>query len=736
MPLVTTLTPKRVGNHRRKQVKSFSYLTHVDGLRGLAIALVVIFHIFVGKVSSGVDVFLFIGGLLFLSSQMRTASDPNGVTFTQSFIRMIRRLAPSLITVITITTIAAMVIYPPADWWRLFRDASSSVLYIINWTFGLSGESYIAAGQEASLFQHMWSMSVQLQIYTIIMAIIFFSAKIMKARKFKENKLWQQSLYITIACITIVSFIYASYMVHNNQTLNYYSTYTRFWEIGVGALIGALILQNMLFVRWMRYVFGVIGLLMIICTGLLLNGAEQFPGYLTLIPLIGAFFVICAGQVEKNEERTWRSLGIIKLLETKPFKFLGKISYSLYLWHWPLLILTLHVTEHSHATLLEGTLIIIASILLAWLTHKFIEVPLRQKEKPKQDFAFSVRYMRTSWRKSETICKPIVAMLMTFMCAILIASPALFNINTKVQAMVAEKASEQYGGFFKAYPGARSLMPNVETPNDVPIQPNPDNDVTEMMPNTWYDDCYTGFDNDELVFKDKNGNDCYYGDKSARETLYVIGGSHSEQYIPALDDIGKRKNIRIVPVIKMGCPMVNEGKWDGSEFSDCDRWAVKANQWIIDNPPTMGVFITSTRPKTISGLGSDIVPESYQQVFKRYSDAGIKIFAVRDNPWIMNVDDTGKATNIQKDARLCISNGGDAHSCGIPQDQIMSDPNPALEAYKEVKNIKHIDFTPIFCHNGYCPAIIGNVMVYRDSHHLTNIFVESMIPFIENELLT
>lgn len=739
--VVTTLVPKnstrrnRPGSHRKKMSKKFAYLTHVDGLRGFAIGLVVFFHVFIGKVSSGVDVFLLIGGLLFLSTQMRNSSNPEGLTFTQSFVRIIRRLAPTLIVTTLIVTIAAMVIYPPADWWRIFRDTSSAVLYFINWTFAFSGESYIAAGQEASLFQHMWSMSVQLQIYLLLMIIIYTTAQLFSVRKYKNNNSWEKTVYIIVGILTVSSFSYATWLTTTNQTLNYYSTFSRFWEIGIGALFGALLLRNIVFTRIIRHVLGIIGFILIIFTGIVLNGVEQFPGYLTSVPLLGALLIICSGQLTDIEERNWKNLGVIRILETRLFKFIGKISYSLYLWHWPLLILAIHFTHSEKVSLWLGIIVIISSIILATLTYNFVEKPLRQKEKPSRNNAFSFTYIKSAWRKSDVIWKPIMAVVLVVFCSLLATSPLLFSVNSKIQTYAADRAIQKYGGFYETYPGARSLVGNNDYPQDVPIQPNPDDDVKDMMPPTWYDGCYTNFGSDELVLKNIKGEDCYYGDKTSKETLYVIGGSHSEQYMAALDDIGKRKNIRILPIIKMGCPMVNEGKWDGSDFSDCDRWAEKANQWIIDNPPTMGVFLTSTRPQTILGKGQDMVPPDYHNVFKKYDDAGIHIYAVRDNPWMMQtVPETGEVTDMQKDVRLCISNGKSSEECGAEQKNTLSDKNPALDAYKDIKNITNIDFTPLFCQEGKCPAIIGNVLVYRDSHHLTSLFVKTMSPFIENEL--
>lgn len=729
------LPNKSTGAHRAATSgTSRAYLRYVDGLRGVAILMVVIFHLFVFKVSSGVDVFLFLGGLFIVQSQVSNFVSPNGLTFTQAILRVVRRLAPALIVVVGVTTLFLAYFYPPSDWWGVFQDATAAVTYSTNWFLGLSGDEYTKIGDAPSAFQHLWSMSVQMQIYLCIIIIVYLLCGLAGGRTHKEarTKATRYSVLL-IAVLSVASFIYALHLHTTNQTLNYYSTFSRMWEIGFGVIVGYIFSQGVVFTRWIRITLSTLGFAMLSFTGIFLDGAQQFPGPWTLVPLLGAAFIVMSGRVESSEGRTPATLGLVWLLETRPLIFIGKIAYSLYLWHWVIGIMLLE-TDNLYVQEYHGFVTIALSILAAYISHKVIEDPLRQKGKPNLASVWRSSYAASSWRRSNNYARVMSVVLVSAMISI-VSAQGVYSGIVRQQAVRAEKASEFYGGFFNAYPGARSIIPGIESPEDVGIQPSPNSDVFNMMPPTWYDSCYTWKDQDHIAFTAEDGRPCAYGDLSSTKTLYAAGGSHTEQYITALDNIGKKRNVRIIPIIKMGCPLVNEGRIDGREFSDCDRWSYTATQWILDNPPTEGIFITSTRPSTIPGLGPDHVPESYVNLFRTFSQAGIPIYAVRDNPWIMVKDpETRQPMDVQLNAKTCISSGRSAEDCGMAQGDALSEQNPALKAYEGIPGIQHIDFTPLFCQDGVCRAVIGNVLVYRDSNHLTDVFIKSMEPFIESAL--
>lgn len=317
----------------------------IEGLRGFAIALVVIFHVFVGKVSSGVDVFLLLGGVFFFGSQLANARNPKGLTFVQSLVRIIRRLFPLLAVVVGATLAAGLLLMPRIQHLPLAKDAVGALAYITNWQLAFSGRDYNTASSTVSPFQHLWSMSAQLQIYVASLIAVTLIALIF--RRFSRK-----ALAVILTAVTVLSFAFATYQHGQDQAVNYYHSFSRFWEIGLGGLLGMLIMPRSdhgekppapivpPLNTWVRQLFGWLGLIMIASTGLIMDGAQTFPGPGTLFPLVGAVMVILAGQNGKP-------VGVTRILESRFMQFLGRISYALYLWHWPLLIILVSYTGYN-----------------------------------------------------------------------------------------------------------------------------------------------------------------------------------------------------------------------------------------------------------------------------------------------------------------------------------------------------------------------------------------------------
>ena len=464
----------------------------IEGLRGLAIGLVVIFHVFVGKVSSGVDVFLLLGGIFFFGSQLRNAQNPKGLTFIQSLIRIIRRLFPLLAVVVASVLAASLLLMNRLVHVQMAKDAVASLGYYINWQLAYSGREYTSVRTTVSPFQHLWSMSAQLQIYVASLVVVTLLALIFR-------KYARPALLVVLTAATVLSFAYATYFHFEDQTVNYYSTLSRFWEIGLGGLLGMLLLRRDAngnpvlrpLGRWTRTVMGIVGLGMIISTGLFLDGADQFPGPWTLIPLVGALMVVLSGH-------SGEPVGVTRLLLTRPFQFLGRISYALYVWHWPILVLCVYYFNVPKVSPALGAAVIAASVVLAWLSNKLIERPLRQGKKPERNWVLlSPKY----WAKSLSAWpKAVYAVLILVLAGSVVASPKYLQHREDVNSeQLWDLAADR-----SIYPGAASFLVNAPVPENMPIVP-PLEDFHALLPQTQPDGCQIGFDSDALILT-KNFN--------------------------------------------------------------------------------------------------------------------------------------------------------------------------------------------------------------------------------------
>ncbi|MGV0869008.1 acyltransferase family protein [Corynebacterium kalidii] len=745
--------------------------TDIDGLRGLAIALVVVFHVFVGRVSAGVDVFLLLGGIFFFAPQIRNALNPAGLTVVQSFLRIFRRLYPALVTVVAVSLTAAVVVYSQVRWVGTGKDAAASLLYLQNLNLSAQGSDYAAISADVSVFQHIWSMSVQMQIYLGSLVVIALVAVVLR-RRARSNP---QVLHWLLAVATLASFGYATWLGGHDQGANYYTPLSRFWEIGLGGLFGVWVMGRALPAVWvrLRLAAGVVGLGLIICTGLFLDGAAQFPGPWTLVPLAGAMLVVLAGNPvdgdgpeDPGEDAASAPAGtsagtsaVTALLCAAPLQFLGRIAYSLYLWHWPILTLAtyfvanlrdldaalpsttagtsspgsgedttggLHgitATIGTTTGVLVGTTVILLSLVLAWLTHRIIEFPLQQRGRPPRSWVVGDRdYVRTAVTDRGKVS---VAAVMAVLTVVVMAfGPSVERYN---EARAAEIRAT--GGMSAEYPGPAAFLDNAPVPGGVPVYPDA-SEIGPLMPPNQDAGCFTDFSGTEVVLtRDFNGSDepCAYGDVDSDRTMYLAGGSHSEHFLPALDQIAEERGIKVVPIVKVGCVLgVALPRITGEDYPECAEWEAAATDYILDNPPTDGVFMTVTRPTNVLGDGPDEVPDGYVDVVTRFTDAGIHTWGVRDNPWLM------AGEGRQLDARVCTAEGRDVE-CGVARDVALSPVNPALDAYDGL-DITHIDLSDAVCRDGWCPAVIGNVLVYRDSQHFTNGFAEMLRPEIARQM--
>jgi peptidoglycan/LPS O-acetylase OafA/YrhL len=740
----------RRGGHRRD----------VDGLRGLAIALVVVFHVFVGRVSSGVDVFLFLGGVFFFGPQIRNALNRNGLTLVQSALRIFRRLYPALVTVVTVTLVLALLVYSPARWVGVGEDAAASLLYRQNIHLAEVGAAYASISSSVSVFQHIWSMSVQLQIYIASLVVVALVAVLTGRRQRVASSL----LYLLLVAGTVASFCYAVSLHRVDQSWNYYSPLSRFWEIGLGGLFGILVLGKALpaALERLRVAAGVVGVLLIICTGLFLEGAQEFPGPWTLVPLFGAALVILsgnpvAGDGAEGDPAVGR--GVTRLLQSRPFQTLGRISYSLYLWHWPLLVLATYlwsvlsdrmrgqVAGSSGVTaslgtvpgIVVGTGVIVGSLLLAWLTERFIETPLRQRGKPVRSRVLtSPGYMwaavRSGYRRAGVV--PAVAVLVMVVATglVLASGPAAGRSDDRRREELLAQPIDP-----GRYPGPDVLLRNVPLPSRVDVRPDPSFEG-DAMPATQVDGCFGRYeDTDVIRTRDFNGSQepCAYGDTASQRTVYLVGGSHSEHLLPALDQVGRERHLRVVPILKLGCVLgpSDQMKWDGHDYPECVEWDRNVRKFILDNPPTDGVFMTTTRPSDDEGNGPDIVPDGYLDVVRMFSDAGIHTWSVRDTPWIR--DDEGN----EIDPRLCVADGfyrqsNPGKDCGTERDRTLAPVNPAVAALGPGTGLRttSIDLTDALCTDRRCPGVIGNVLVYRDDDHLTTVYAGMLAGELDRQM--
>ncbi|WP_280347029.1 acyltransferase family protein [Nocardia neocaledoniensis] len=648
-----------------------AYRDDLDGLRGLAIALVVVFHVWFGRVSGGVDVFLVLSGFFFTGLVLRRAERTDSPWAWTVVRRTTRRLVPAMAVVLAAVVAATIAWQPYTQWSSTAAQVLASMFYVQNWQLALTWSDYLAADPSVSPLQHLWSMSVQAQFYVAVLLAVAVMAGL--GAKPGRTRL---VLGVVVVAAGLASFGYAASGTATHQGWNYYDTLARGWEMLAGAGL-AVVAPYVVPARRLRGVLAAAGLAgVVLCGWLILDGANRFPGPAALLPVAATAAVILSAAHLPPGDRPWPN----RFLAHPVMRRLGDLAYPLYLWHWPILIFFLAESGSPQANPAEGSAVIGVSLVLAWLTHRWIELPLRRGGET-----------RALW--------VVVGVLLAATTATTVGWQSALRVSP---AAAAEAQNPE------RYPGAEALASGAPTSAE-PLRPTVFEAAADVPPPT-RDGCIADWDTREVVT-------CVYGDPDADRTLALVGSSHAEHWLPALQVLADEHAFRVQVYLKMGCPltMAADALYKGEPNPDCRDWSAEVIDRLgVDRPDW--VFTTGTRPRE---EGGDETPDDYLAVWSALSDRGLNVVAIRDTPWLRRGTVRYKATD-------CLAAGGDRVSCGMRREDAFAPVNPALAPSSAFPSVFPIDLSDAVCEPTLCSVAEGNILIYHDEHHLTASYSRSL----------
>ncbi|PNH80833.1 acyltransferase family protein [Arthrobacter sp. AFG20] len=659
------------------------YRPEVQGLRALAVLMVVTYHVWLGRVSGGVDIFLLISAFLLTMSFVRKVEKGTPLRLVSHWLHLFKRLIPAAVVVILGVLAGTWLVLPQSRWPDVLNEAWASLLYGQNWLLANSAVDYYAQDHSgASPLQHFWSLSIQGQVFILWPLIFAGSALVWRLLRRRRDVSYRTVLMVAFGGIFIASLVFSIDQTASNQAYAYFDTRTRLWEFALGSLL-ALVLPHLKPGKALRVVLGWAGLAAMLSCGLLLTVDRSFPGYIALWPTLAAAAIIVAGQSGSR-------FGVDRLLIAKPLVALGDNSYALYLWHWPILVLSLAATGIEKPNLVQGLAIVAGSVVLAVLTTRFVEKPLREWHWPQL----------RAWRTAVVIVA----------CGALLAGPVAVW-QTKLTAEEAAAAAQPR----ELTPGAAALAPEnagKATP-EATVIPAP-----AAMKNEWAD--IDGLCTGENVPSDPLLNGCLQNSKPDKVTkrIVVLGDSHAQQYMAALGPIARDHGWEVVTLLKGNCRF---GAESTERDADCNAFNKASAAYVMEHKPDAVFTVASLTRK--EAPFETAVP-GYLEGIKPFTDAGIDVVGVRDNPRF--------ATNMPE----CVQKyGTDAPECNPPLGESLAAKSP-LDAYRgKVDGLHLMDMSDFICAGGICPAVVGNVYVYKDDNHLTKTYVQSMIPMFEKRLL-
>ena len=363
------------------------FFNDVEGLRGIAVALVVLFHAGVPHMAGGfvgVDVFFVISGFLITGLLLREYERNGRVSFRGFYARRARRIIPPAAVAIVATSIAVWFLMPLLSVFRQALDLLAAAMNIANWRFIAAGKDYLAGASDDSVATHFWSLSIEEQFYFVWPLLLVGLAVLAKRMR------WSMRMVVGwgIAVVTAASLFGSLLFTASDPTLSYMATHTRAWQFGVGALVavvGPLLtgLMTKLGVQMAMWVLGWAGLSAVLVTTVAYDHTTPYPGVAALVPTVGAAAIIVAGQVAASSRPAvgW-------FLSVRPLRWLGKVSYGWYLWHWPALVLFKSYTHNNSWPTLVG--VTMGALLLAWISTSLLERPIMSSKELKRNLQASL----------------------------------------------------------------------------------------------------------------------------------------------------------------------------------------------------------------------------------------------------------------------------------------------------------------------------------------------------------
>lgn len=644
----------------------------LQGLRALACLLVVIYHVWLNRVSGGVDVFFFVTGFL-ITGQLFRASLRDRVRFRATWGRFVKRLLPAMATVLAGTVIAAYFLLPETRWQQTASEIVASALFFENWQLAAQSADYFAQHDQASIVQHFWSLSIQGQFYLVWPLLIAAFAFVVK-RFGADLHRW---LFGLLTVLTAGSLAYSVYLTSADQQFAYFMSATRVWEFALGGLV-ALAIDRLELPRALRVLLGWAGVAGLVLCGLVLQVGTMFPGYVALWPVVSAALILVAGQ-------TGTVFGADRFLSTRTLNYLGNVSFSLYLWHWPVLLFYLMLRDQSEVGPRGGAVVIAASLALAMLTYHLVEQPVLRA---KLD-------TRTVWGSYRVGAATL---------AVVLAMAGAWQLSAAERATFVQKEDDP------AHPGAQVRAP--DGPDAAP-------DAEPIPPFAALPKQYDNFTEQQCRHSDKNQvviicKESLHPNPSRR--IVVAGDSHSQQFNAALRPAAKKAGWEIISMGRGGCPLTTEAP----NNPKCTAWNQTVMQEILELKPD-AVFTMASRdahPKR-----DEITPPGYVQQWQTITDAGIPVIAARDNPRF----DRSLADCVEK-------RGVEDPSCSVPRDAVY-DPQPSWTAVPNLpQNVHFVDFSDYFCTDTECPPMIGNVLLYLDNNHITKAYMKTLAPMMRERL--
>jgi peptidoglycan/LPS O-acetylase OafA/YrhL len=703
----------------------------IEGLRGVAVAMVVLFHAGLVAVAGGfvgVDVFFVISGFLITGLLLRERERRGSISLARFYARRIRRLLPAASVVLVVTAGAAFALVNVLDRPSIMADAIACALSVGNIRFALGAGDYFAAVATPSPLLHFWSLGVEEQFYLVWPLLLIAATRTRRPRV---------AAAIVLGLVAVVSFGANLAVTDLSPGWSFYSLPTRAWQLALGGLVAIAGDRIDRLPRILRALTGWAGLLAVGIAAVVLDSSVPYPGVAAVLPTAGSLAIVATGATPG---------GPLRLLASLPLRFLGRVSYSLYLWHWPVFVLVPLALARA-MTPAEVSGATAAAVILAALSERYVERPFRHGSP-----AIAARPRRT-------IAPGLVAIGVVVAIGggllgaadnaiaalddrgvpgpsgsgIVFESPSASPSPSQSTAPPATPVASGSPGS-SASPSASPSPTPAPTPSG-PLVTSIVQGVTIRLPGDVRPSLADVRNDSERLLADGclgvNATtvppDCTYGNHGGAFTVALVGDSHASYWFNALEPIAVLHGWRLLPFVKISCPFADYTIFNRTldrAYTECDRFRAATIQRLSAIHPDLLIVENSSGTILPMDPAQQSVAAEGAAIARSINAVGAtQVVIIADPPW-PGFDVPACLVDHRDDVRACAVPDPWAHPFGAREAVAAKATGGAV-----------LDMTPAWCTAAACPAVVDHVIVWRDEHHLTATFVRLLAPVMDRALI-
>ncbi len=659
------LSPSPSASHRPSRSGHGAFRPDIEGMRGIAVLLVVLYHVGIPGIRggfTGVDVFFVLSGFLITDLLVKEAARTGRISFVQFYARRTRRLLPAAILVLTVTLVACLLMLSPLEQFRYASSAVATSVYASNLHFMRQATDYFGPNLASDPFLHTWSLAVEEQFYLVWPMLI--------ALGFGGSRPVGRLVKLIIA-VCVVSLAACVWLTVVKKPWAFFGSPLRAWEFGIGGLACLVPVAALRHRPGLCRALGWGGLVTVLIGATTLTGHMLFPGPWALLPAMGTVGMLLAGTGMPG-------IGVGVPLGSPPLQHLGRLSYSWYLWHWPVLVLALAVAPDLSVP--AKALCAAGALAAAAVAFALVENRIRFHPAllPRPRFSLAL-------------------------AAVLSLAGLVFGLGShEYSAQLLSRQPQR--AFAKAVGDGPSLKRR---------------------------GCF-------MSEARKGLRQCVFGDSASSITLVLFGDSHAAQWFPALEQVAKERHWRLVSMVRASCPVATVPVYDprgGEEQAECAVWRRLALRRIVELQPTLVVMANSVGYIKRPGESDGLSQLSYRQweegirtTFVSLDSAGVRGLFFRDTP------------RAKDDVPLCLSRaayfGWEQRECAAERDEALYPEIYGLEqrAASGLPHVSTVDLSDLVCGPAVCETVQRGMVVYRDHSHLTASFARSLAPALSQRI--